>query len=57
VGGGSGAAYVVFGGAGQFAPDFDLASLDGANGFKISGVGYLDASVGSAVSGAGDVNG
>src|SRR6266513_4744730 len=52
----SGAAYVVFGKSGGFNPNLNLSSLDGANGFKISGVAASDRA-GSAVSGAGDVNG
>ena len=35
----SGASYVVFGKASGFAANFDLSSLDGSNGFKLSGVG------------------
>lgn len=49
----SGVAYVVFGHAGSFAPD--LASLDGANGFKVHGTTYDQA--GFSVASAGDVNG
>ncbi len=52
----SGAAYVVFGRAPGFAATFDLSSLDGANGFKLSGGAAGDSS-GVSVSGAGDVNG
>ena len=33
---GSGASYVVFGKAGGFAPNIDLSTLDGSNGFQIS---------------------
>src|SRR4051812_35316965 len=33
----SGASYVVFGSAGGFGPNLDLSSLDGSNGFQISG--------------------
>lgn len=50
-----GAAYVVFGKAGGFAADLDLADLDGDNGFKVSGVAAGD-ETGFSVSGAGDVN-
>jgi len=48
--GSSAAAYVVFGKATPFAATFDVSSLDGINGFKIS-------SPGTDVSSAGDVNG
>ena len=34
----SGASYVVFGKASGFGANLDLSSLDGSNGFKISGV-------------------
>ena len=55
----SGASYVVFGRdtaqTGAFPPSLDLSSLDGTNGFRLNGAGR-DRS-GSAVSGAGDVNG
>ena len=52
----SGASYVVFGFQGFVTPDFELSSLNGTNGFKISGAAGDDQS-GSSVSGAGDVNG
>jgi Ca2+-binding RTX toxin-like protein len=45
------AAYVVFGKAQGFASNLEVSSLDGANGFKIDGVG------GFSVASAGDVNG
>ena len=55
----SGASYVVFGRdtaqTGAFPPSLDLSSLDGTNGFRLNGAAG-DRS-GSAVSGAGDVNG
>ncbi|MCW5734037.1 MAG: FG-GAP repeat protein [Enhydrobacter sp.] len=51
----SGAAYVVFGKASGFAADFDLASLDGSNGFRLTGVGAGNRS-GFSVASA-DVNG
>ncbi len=51
-----GASYVVFGKTGGFGASFDLAALNGINGFKVSGVADNDAS-GRAVSAAGDVNG
>ena len=40
----SGASYVVFGKASGFAANLDLSSLDGSNGFKLSGVAAGDAS-------------
>ncbi|MCA3562363.1 MAG: FG-GAP repeat protein, partial [Aestuariivirga sp.] len=52
----SGAAYVVFGKAGGFAPTLNLSGLTGANGFRITGVAAGD-SAGSSVSAAGNVNG
>jgi hypothetical protein len=55
-GGYSGASYVVFGKANGFGVNIDLSTLDGDNGFKISGVVARDES-GRAVSAAGDVNG
>ena len=51
-----GASYVVFGKASGFAANIDLSSLDGSNGFKLSGVAAGDCS-GSSVASAGDVNG
>ena len=51
-----GASYVVFGKAGGFAASVALGSLDGSNGFKLSGVADVD-QAGSFVSAAGDVNG
>src|SRR6056297_3795301 len=52
----AGESYVVFGSSGGFAASLDLAALDGSNGFRIDGIDEQDFS-GSAVSGAGDVNG
>jgi hypothetical protein len=52
----SGAGYVVFGKAGGFAAELDLADLDGTDGFKLSGVAAYDFSAISAAS-AGDVDG
>ena len=52
----SGTAYVVFGRANGFDADFELSSLDGTNGFKLSGVAQGDGA-GTSVSAAGDVNG
>ena len=52
----SGATYVVFGHAGGFDANLDLSTLDGAAGFKLSGVAANDLS-GNSVASAGDVNG
>ena len=51
----TGASYVVFGRASGFAPAVDLSSLDGSNGFKLSGEAVGDWN-GSSVASAGDVN-
>ena len=52
----SGASYVVFGKAAGFAANLDLSTLNGTNGFKLSGVAAHDRS-GFSVASAGDVNG
>ena len=52
----SGATYVVFGSASGFDANLDLSSLNGTNGFKISGVAVKD-QFGASVASAGDVNG
>jgi Ca2+-binding RTX toxin-like protein len=56
----AGETYVVFGrdtaANGAFTADFDLSSLDGTNGFVMSGIDADDRS-GFSVSAAGDVNG
>ncbi len=52
----SGAAYVVFGGAGGFAGSVELGLLDGTAGFILNGAAEGDYA-GYVVSGAGDVNG
>ena len=52
---GAGASYVVFGTEAAFAASFDLAALNGNNGFRLDGTAYDY--IGSSVSGAGDVNG
>ncbi|RYF90667.1 MAG: hypothetical protein EON95_16505, partial [Caulobacteraceae bacterium] len=52
----SGAAYVVFGAAAGFAPELQLSSLNGVNGFTIVGAAGGD-QAGLSVSSAGDVNG
>ena len=51
---GTGENYVIFGTDSGFAASFDLAALNGTNGFRIDGE---DDASGRAVSGAGDVNG
>lgn len=50
----AGSSYVVFGQA-QFSTTFDLATLDGSNGFRVDGAAPGDRS-GYAVSAAGDIN-
>ncbi len=52
----SGESYVVFGKATGFSSNIDLATLGGADGFRVTGVANGDAS-GYNVSTAGDVNG
>ena len=53
----AGETYIVFGGAGVGSNgSFDLAALNGSNGFVINGIAAADIS-GSSVSAAGDVNG
>jgi len=52
----AGEAYVVFGRSSGFGAEIDLAGLDGADGFRLQGVGAYDYA-GRAVAGAGDVNG
>ncbi len=52
----SGASYVVFGKASGFTANLDLSTLDGTNGFRISGEASGDQSARSVAS-AGDVNG
>ncbi len=52
----AGQSYVVFGGQDFSGGTFDLAALDGRNGFVINGINADDGS-GSSVSSAGDVNG
>ena len=51
----SGASYVVFGKSAGFGANLDLSTLDGANGFKLSGVAAGDQS-GTSVASAGDLN-
>ena len=52
----TGESYVLFGKAGGFASFIELATLDGSNGFRVEGIGFVDYS-GVAVSSAGDLNG
>ncbi|MEO9871495.1 putative Ig domain-containing protein [Ekhidna sp.] len=52
----SGAAYVLFGSDEAFDSEIPVASLDGTNGFTISGKEAGD-ELGQSVSGAGDING
>ncbi len=56
IGDGTGASYVVFGKAGQWASTFDLSTLDGTTGFRLDGEANHDRS-GRAVASAGDFNG
>ncbi|MEZ6052868.1 MAG: integrin alpha [Planctomycetaceae bacterium] len=51
----SGESYVLFGASGGFAAEFDLATLNGSNGFRLDGIDQGDV-FGYSVSGAGDVN-
>lgn len=53
---GEGATYVVFGSSSGFDASFDVADLDGTNGFVINGNNAYDYS-GMSVSSAGDING
>jgi len=52
----AGSTYVVFGSHSGFPSSFELSSLNGTNGFKISGVTAGDQS-GASISAAGDING
>jgi hypothetical protein len=52
----AGSSYVVFGQASGFAATLDLATLNGANGFRLDGAAWGDQS-GTSISAAGDVNG
>lgn len=51
----SGSAFVVFGKAGGFSSSLNLSNLNGTTGFKVNGAAGDTA--GTAVSGAGDING
>ena len=53
----NGVSYVVFGKASGFSSTLDMSTLDGSNGFTISGAGGDSVYVGSKVSNAGDING
>lgn len=50
------ASYVMFGKSSGFAPAIALSSLDGTNGFEVTGSSF-GAGFGTSVSNAGDVNG
>lgn len=52
----TGEAYVIFGDKGGFPAEFDLAALNGSNGFRINGAQGGDA-LGYTVAGVGDFNG
>jgi Ca2+-binding RTX toxin-like protein len=52
----AGEAYVVFGHGGSFAPNLDLSTLNGSNGFRIPG-SVANGHLGTAVAGVGDMNG
>ncbi len=54
--GDAGKSYVIFGKEDGFTANFDLADLDGTNGFVLNGIDVYDNS-GYSVSGAGDING
>ena len=54
--GSTGESYVVFGSSAGFSTSLDLSSLDGGNGFVITGVDVGDLA-GISVSNAGDING
>jgi Ca2+-binding RTX toxin-like protein len=51
----SGENYVVFGHGGTFAPNVDLSTLNGSNGFRIEG--GAGTQLGTTVAGVGDMNG
>jgi Ca2+-binding RTX toxin-like protein len=50
-----GSVYVIFGQEGGLGTSFDLATLDGTNGFRVDGL--VGSSTGFAVSSGGDING
>jgi len=51
----TGAAYVIYGQLGGWVPSFDLGSLNGTNGFVVTGANSGD-QLGTSVAGAGDLN-
>ncbi|MBT9311099.1 beta strand repeat-containing protein [Leptothoe kymatousa] len=53
---GAGESYIIYGSQDGFGSSFDLLTLDGSNGFVVSGLDEDDR-LGSSVSGAGDFNG
>lgn len=52
----AGAAYIVYGQRTPFSPSVAVSTLDGSNGFRITGLAFND-QLGRAVTGAGDVTG
>lgn len=52
----AGAAYIIFGSASPFPTPFDLSTLNGSNGFVVSGIAY-DERRGATIAGPGDING
>jgi len=52
---GAGSSYIVFGRAGGWAASFDLATLNGSNGFRVDGNAAVTG-IGTNVAAAGDVN-
>ena len=48
--------YVIYGHTGPFAATFDVATIDGTNGFALEGVAASD-QFGLSVSTGGDING
>jgi hypothetical protein len=53
----TGNAYVVFGSNGALPSTIDLDSLNGSNGFKVTGTAGINAPFGWSVASAGDMNG
>ncbi len=52
----SGRAYILFGSKNRFSSPFDLATLDGTNGFVVEGI-VSDERRGATLAGVGDING
>ena len=52
----SGSAYIIFGSSSPYPNPFDLTTLNGTNGFVVSGTAY-DERRGSTIAGVGDING